>query len=70
MPLTPAKQPEPFVTVEEVAEILGVSTNFVYEKSAAGVIPCWKFGRYNRYRISEVIAALTVEADKELAEDG
>lgn len=61
--------PEPFVTVEEVAEILGVTRAFVYEKSASGVIPCHRFGRYRRYRISEVIAALTGEADRELADD-
>lgn len=61
---------EPFVTVDEVAEILGVSRTLIYEKSAAGVIPCVKVGRLNRYRVSEVIAALSQEADKELAEDG
>lgn len=67
MPPTPSK-PEPFVTVEEVATILGVSRTLIYEKSAKGVIPCVKVGRLNRYRVSEVIAALNSEADKELAD--
>lgn len=64
---TPSK-PEPFVTVEEVAAVLGVKRSWVYEKSAAGVIPCIKIGRYNRYRISDVIEALTAEADRELVD--
>jgi excisionase family DNA binding protein len=55
--LTPA-QPEPFVSVEEVARVLGVPRSWVYEKSARGEIPCLKAGRYNRYRVSEVIEAL------------
>lgn len=61
-------RPEPFVTVEEVAELLGVKRSWVYEKSAAGLIPCIKIGRYNRYRVSDVIEALTAEADRELAD--
>lgn len=69
MPST-STQPEPFVTVDEVARILGVKRSWVYEKSAAGVIPCLRAGRYLRFRISDVLDALTAEADKELAEDG
>lgn len=70
MTRTSTTQTEPFVTVDEVAEILGVSRTLIYEKSAAGVIPCVKVGRLNRYRVSEVIAALSQEADQELAQDG
>lgn len=59
--------PEPFVTVDEVAAVLGVKRSWVYEKTAAGAIPFVKIGRYNRYRISDVIQALTAEEDRELA---
>lgn len=67
MPITPA-QPEPFVSVDVVARILGVPVSWVYEKSAAGVIPCVKIGRYNRYRVTDVIQSLTAGADRELAD--
>lgn len=67
---TTSTKPEPFVTVEELARILGVRTSWVYMKASDGVIPHLRAGRYLRFRVSEVLDALTVEAEKELAEDG
>lgn len=45
---------EPFVTVDTVARLLGVPRSFVYEKAAAGELPCYRAGRYLRFRVSEV----------------
>lgn len=52
-PTIPAK-PEPLVTVAEVARLLGVPRSFVYEKAAKGQIPCYRAGRYLRFRVSEI----------------
>lgn len=38
------------LTAEEVAELLGVTTAWVYAQSRAGAIPTVKLGRYYRYR--------------------
>jgi excisionase family DNA binding protein len=54
---TPASS-EPLVTVAGIARLLGVPPSFIYEKTARGEIPCIKVGRYNRYRVSDVLRAL------------
>jgi excisionase family DNA binding protein len=38
------------LTADEVAEILGVTTGWVYAQSRAGKIPTVRLGRYYRYR--------------------
>ncbi len=38
------------LTVQDVAELLGVSPAWVYAQSRAGVIPTVTLGRYRRYR--------------------
>ena len=38
------------LTAEEVADMLGVATSWVYAQSRAGRIPTVKLGRYYRYR--------------------
>ena len=44
------------LTADEVAELLGVPTSWVYEQSRLGRIPTVTLGRYRRYR-REAIAA-------------
>jgi excisionase family DNA binding protein len=56
-PTTPTSS-EPLVTVAGIARLLGVPRSFIYEKTARGEIPCIKVGRYNRYRVSDVLRAL------------
>ena len=38
------------LAADEVAEILGVATSWIYAQSRAGTIPTVKLGRYYRYR--------------------
>jgi excisionase family DNA binding protein len=38
------------LSAEDVAEILGVTTSWVYAQSRAGQIPTVRLGRYYRYR--------------------
>jgi len=53
MPTTPTS-PEPFVTVADVARLLGVPASWIYERTARGDIPHYRLGRYVRLRVSEV----------------
>ena len=46
--------PEPFVSVDQLARLLGVPTSWVYERTARGDIPHYRIGRYVRFRVSEV----------------
>jgi excisionase family DNA binding protein len=45
---------EPWIGVDDLAIVLGVSTDWVYEKAAAGDLPSYKFGGHRRFRVSEV----------------
>jgi excisionase family DNA binding protein len=45
---------EPWISVEDLALILSVSTDWVYEKAASGELPSYKFGGHRRFRLSEV----------------
>jgi excisionase family DNA binding protein len=48
---------EKLLTVEEVAEMLGVSTAFVYQHASGSrrpKIPCVKIGRSVRFRLSSI----------------
>jgi len=38
------------LTADEVAELLGVSTEWVWEQSRLGLIPTITLGRFRRYR--------------------
>jgi excisionase family DNA binding protein len=49
---------EPLLTADEVAELLGVRTSWVYEQSRAGRIPTVTLGRYRRYRREAIDAWL------------
>jgi excisionase family DNA binding protein len=45
---------EPWIGAEEVALVLGVSTDWVYENAVSGELPSYKFGGHRRFRVSEV----------------
>jgi excisionase family DNA binding protein len=45
---------EPWIGVDDLAMVLGVSTDWVYEKAASGNLPSYKFGGHRRFRVSEV----------------
>jgi excisionase family DNA binding protein len=45
---------EPWIGVDDLALVLGVSSDWVYEKAAAGELPSYKLGGHRRFRISEV----------------
>ncbi len=47
-------KPEPFVTVADIARLLGVPSSFIYERTARGEIPCYRVGRLLRFKVSEV----------------
>lgn len=42
------------LTADELAEILGVPTGWIYRQSRAGRIPTVKLGRYYRYRLEAI----------------
>jgi excisionase family DNA binding protein len=44
------------MTADEVADLLGVPTSWVYEQSRVGRIPTVTLGRYRRYRIEAIEA--------------
>lgn len=46
------------LTASEVAEVLGVPTSWVYERSRRGRIPTVTLGRYRRYRAEAIQAWL------------
>jgi excisionase family DNA binding protein len=51
------------LTADELAEILGVPTGWIYRQSRAGAIPTVKLGRYYRYRL-EAIERWIVEREE------
>ncbi len=51
------------LTADELAEILGVHTGWIYRQSRAGAIPTVKLGRYYRYRL-EAIERWIVEREQ------
>lgn len=53
-----AARHEAFVGATDVARLLDVRVSWVYENAGRGVIPCYRVGRYVRFRLSEVIHSL------------
>ncbi len=47
-----------FVSAEELAEILGVRTNLIWELAREGKIPCLHVGRLYRFNPEEVLEHL------------
>jgi excisionase family DNA binding protein len=54
---------EPLLTAEQVAELIGMRTDYVYELSRRGRIPTITFGRTRRYR-REAIEAWLAEIER------
>ena len=47
---------EPFVVIEDAAGFLGVKRIWLYEQYRLGRVPSYKFGKYRRFRLSELEA--------------
>lgn len=45
---------EPLLSVEEVAKILGLETDYVYRQAQAGKIPSKKIGKYRKFQPSKI----------------
>ena len=61
---------ESLLSPRELAEAIVVKLSWVYSKAEAGEIPCYKIGKYLRFRPSEIAAwidAQRVEARAEAA---
>lgn len=50
----PRRPLEPLLSARELADILGVNPNYVYEQAADGRLPSYKIGGNRRFRASEV----------------
>jgi hypothetical protein len=48
----------PLLDAKQLAAKLNAPVSWVYEQSRLGNIPCTKLGRYSRYRLADVEAAL------------
>jgi excisionase family DNA binding protein len=57
------------LTAQDVADLLGVATSWVYEQSRRGRIPTVTLGRYRRYR-REAIEAWVKDLERELTHAG
>lgn len=55
---------EPYVSVRVIAELLGVSEGWVYERTARHEIPHRRVGRYVRLRVSEVEAWIEQQTEE------
>ncbi len=55
---TAKKYEEELLTVPELAKKLKTDPSWVYGATRKGLIPVVKIGKYNRYRLSEVLSAL------------
>jgi excisionase family DNA binding protein len=56
--LSSLPEPERLVPVERIGELLSVSTDWVYDRAAAGELPCYRVGRQLRFAPSEVWAVV------------
>lgn len=46
------------LTIEELADHLGVKPSWVIKAGAKGEIPSYKIGKYRRFKLDEVLAVL------------
>jgi len=51
-----AIKPEAFVTADEVAQVLNVRENWVYDQASKGYMPSYKIKGIRRFRWSEIEA--------------
>ena len=52
--MTKDAPPERFLTARELAAILAVHENYIYDHAARGLIPSYKIGGNRRFRWSEI----------------
>jgi excisionase family DNA binding protein len=52
---------EPMMTARQVAELLGVHENWVYDRAASGDLPSYKLGGTRRFRPEEIEVWLTTQ---------
>lgn len=55
------KNPKNLVGTEELAEFLGVGSQWVYDQVALGRIPHFKVGKYLRFDLDEVLRLFRIE---------
>lgn len=55
------------LTIEELADALGVKPSWVMDNGAKGTIPSYLVGRYRRFDLDEVKAALRRDGEKDAA---
>lgn len=56
---------EPLIKAEQVAEALGVSRTWVFDRAKAGRLPSYRLGKHVRFRMSEVQAWLAEHREGE-----
>lgn len=49
-------QQEGLLTIEEVSVLLNVPRSWLYERTRRNEIPCFKIGKYLRFRREEILA--------------
>ena len=52
---------EALVSVDELAELLGVHKSWIYARTRTGEIPFYRLGKYRRFSLSEVQSWLESE---------
>jgi excisionase family DNA binding protein len=56
---------ESMMTVREVAELLGVHENWVYDQAATGALPSYKIGGTRRFDREEVLSWIAAQRQPE-----
>jgi len=51
-----ANDTEPFVSIQEAAEFLGVRVSWLYENVRLNRVPSYKLGHFRRFKIKELDA--------------
>lgn len=54
---------EGFVGIEEASRFLGVKVSWMYEQVRLGRLPSYRIGKFRRFRLSELEAWATRQAD-------
>ena len=56
---------ESMMTVREVAELLGVHENWVYDQAASGALPSYKIGGTRRFDREEILGWIAAQRQLE-----
>jgi excisionase family DNA binding protein len=54
----PALPDSQLMTAKQIAQRFNVPTTWVYERARLGKLPCTRLGRYRRFKLADVVAAL------------